>query len=216
MAILIKDVAKYYAELPNQDKSLELLQIELSKIGLTADTCPWVIEYRKQPEAPIAPSGKSIAAIEAKISKFSGSIDWQNPRCYISKYFTVSEVTKYDRRRIPQINSEAERNILRLAKELDKVRDAWGHPLGVSSWYRPEPINAQQGGVRGSKHCYGLAADIYPLAGGSVQDLQRWLDARWLDALGYGAATGGFCHLDIRGGGGLDTLGRMGKVRWDY
>ena len=213
--ISIKEVAKYYAELPNQNKGLELLQIELSQLGLTADSCSWVTEFRKEPEAPIAPKGKSIAAKEAKMPEHSGYLDWQNPRCYVSKYFTVAEVTKYDRRRIPQINSEAERNILKLAKELDKVRDAWGHPLGVTSWYRPEPINAQQGGVSGSKHCYGLAADIYPLAGGSVQDLQRWLDHRWLDALGYGARIG-FVHVDCRGSGGLDTLGRMGKIRWDY
>lgn len=214
-AILIKDVVKFYAELANQDQGLDMLQVELSKLGLTAPTCPWVIEYRKQPEAPIALPGKSIAATESIRSLKTSQLDWNNPNCFVSKYFTVAEVTMRDRRRIPQKDSIAAKNILNLAKELDKVREAWGHPLGVTSWYRPEPINSQVRGVRGSKHTQGLAADIYPLAGGSVRDLQNWLDHRWLDALGYGAVEG-FVHLDCRGGGGLDKLGFEGKVRWDY
>ena len=215
MAINIKDTAKYYAELPNQNKGLDLLQIELSKVGLTADSCPWVQEFRREPEAPIAPEGKSIAAKESVRSFNAKEIDWKDFNSYVSKYFTVQEVTRGDRRRIPSAGSVAMANILKLAKELDKVRESWGYPLGVTSWYRPEPINAQQGGVRGSQHIYGLAADIYPLAGGSVQDLQQWLDHRWMDALGFGAHRG-FVHLDTRGGGGLDKLGVKGKVRWDY
>lgn len=215
MAISIRDTAKYYADLPNQNKGLELLQIELSKVGLTADDCAWVQEFRKEPEAPIAPEGKSIAADESVREAYTGKIDWSNPRCYVSEYFTVAEVTQCDRRRIPKADSTAAQNILKIAKQLDKVREAWGHPLGVTSWYRPEPINAQKGGVRGSKHTFGLAADIYPLAGGTVYDLQNWLDHRWLDALGYGAYKG-FVHLDVRGGGGLDQVGIVGKIRWNY
>lgn len=214
-AISIKNVAKFYAELANQDRGLDMLQIELSKLGLTADTCPWAIEYRKQPEAPIPLPGMSIAAEESVRSLYTGEVDWTNLNCFVSKFFTVQEVTKGDRRRIPQKDSAAVKNILNFAKELDKVREAWGHPLGVSSWFRPEPINSQQRGAQGSKHTLGVAADIYPLAGGSVTDLQRWLDSRWGDALGYGARKG-FVHVDCRGGGGLDKTGLKGKVRWDY
>lgn len=219
MAISIKDVAKYYAELPHQDKGLELLQIDLSKAGLTSDQCPWAIEFRKEPEALIATPGTSIAARESvRPLGFTGQIDWKNPRCYVSKYFTVMEVTQGDRRRIPVLGSQEEKNILRFAVELDSVREAWGHPLGVSSWFRPKKpvnINAQVGGVADSQHILGWAADIYPLAGGSIFDLQRWLDGRWLDRLGYGARKG-FVHLDNFGGGGLDKLGVEGKVRWNY
>lgn len=215
MAINIKDVAKYYAETKNQDRGLELLQIELSKLGLTADSCPWVVEFRKEPEAPVAEKGKSIAAGESQRGSYTGVIDWRNPRCFVSEYFTVAEVTQGDRRRIPRENSTEAQNILQLAKQLDKVRVAWGHPIGITSWYRPPIINAQVGGVNGSQHIYGLAADIYPLAGGSVQEMQKWLDHRWLDALGKGEKKG-FVHLDVRGGGGLDKLGLKGKIRWDY
>lgn len=215
-AISIKDVARFYAELDNQNQALDMLQFELSKLGLTSDQAAWVIKYREQPEALIPLPGKSIAATESIRTTKTTELDWNNPNCFISKYFTVAEVTMRDRRRIPQKDSWAAQNILSFAKELDKVREAWGHPLGVSSWFRPEPINAQKGGVRGSKHTLGLAADIFPLAGGNVMDLQRWLDHRWLDALGYGAAYKGFVHLDTRGGGGLDKVGFEGKTRWDY
>ncbi|MGL5922206.1 D-Ala-D-Ala carboxypeptidase family metallohydrolase [Chroococcidiopsis sp.] len=215
MAINIKDVAKYYAETPSQNRGLELLQVELSRFGLSADSCPWVIEFRKEPEAPEPEKGKSIAASESQRASYTGVINWHNPRCFVSKYFTVAEVTQQDKRRIPNVGSTEANNILKLAKELDKVREAWGHPISITSWYRPKVINAQVGGVRNSTHILGLAADIYPLAGGSVHDLQRWLDHRWGDRMGYGAKKG-FCHVDIDGGGGLDRVGKFGKVRWNY
>lgn len=212
MAISVIDVAKNYANLPQQIKGLKILQAEMSSLGLTADTCEWVEQFRMEPDAPVALPGKSIAAAESvRGSYYTGIIDWQNPRCYISEYFTVAEVTQNDRRRIPTIGSSAGNNILALARELDKIRKAYG-PIGVTSWYRPEPINSQVGGVRNSKHCLGLAADIYPL-NDSILDLQHWLDKRWGDALGYGAHKG-FVHVDIRGGGGFDRV--ASRVRWDY
>ena len=215
MAISIKDVAKFYAEMPDQDKGLELLQIELSKLGLTSDDCKWAIQFRKQPEALIPPPGKSIAASESVRGEYTGVVNWKNPQCKVSKYFTVLEVTQGDRRRVPVVGSQIEKNIFRFAKELDIVREAYGHPLGVSSFFRPEPINTQVGGSSKSSHRFGFAADIYPLAGGTVKQLQDWLDNRWLDALGFGWKSG-FVHLDSRGGGGFDKPGSEGKVRWNY
>lgn len=46
-------------------------------------------------------------------------IDWKNPQEKISRYFSTGEVTKGDLRRIPVDGSEIERNILKLAVELD-------------------------------------------------------------------------------------------------
>lgn len=212
MAINIIKVAEHYVELPHQDKALELLQVELSKVGLTADSCEWVRQFRTEPEAPKAPPGMSIAAKESERSRYSGIIDWKNPRCYISQYFTVLEVTQGDRRRTPIKGSQNERNILALAKQLDLVRAAWGSAIGVTSWNRPEPTNAQAGGVEGSKHCLGLAADTYPMDG-DIFKYQAWLDALWGDALGYGAKKG-FVHTDIRHGGGFKREAR--RVRWNY
>ena len=139
-------------------------------------------------------------------------IDWSNPNCKVSKYFTVAEVTQNDSRRIPTQQADID-DILRLAKELDRVREAWGSPIGVTSWFRPEPINRQVGGVQGSQHTYGRAADIYTMDsdGFSQRDreFENWLDQKaWSNmALGYGVSAGrGFTHIDTR----------AGRIRWNY
>lgn len=218
--INIKDVAKYYAELPNQDKGLEILQSALDKVGLANEDQPWVIEFRKaEKPKPKLELPVSKAATESQVQAFTGNVNWHDKRSRVSNYFTVLDVTQGDHRRVPKTGTNEgfahAKNALFLARELDKVRQAWGHPIGVTSWYRPEPINSQVGGVRGSKHTMGFAADIYPLAGGDVWDLQKWLDSVWWDALGYGAKKG-FIHLDTRGGGGFKRLGKQGKIRWNY
>lgn len=140
-------------------------------------------------------------------------IDWTDPHYKISKYFTVAEVTQNDDRRIPLARSEAERNIVALAKELDQVRDSWGSAILVTSWYRPPAINRAVGGVSNSQHIYGAAADIYP-ANGNDLVFEQWLDRKWGGALGYGQSSGrGFTHVDLRGGGYEHG---SGSIRWDY
>jgi hypothetical protein len=61
------------------------------------------------------------------------SIDWRNPKCTVARHFSVQEVTQSYARRIPDAGSKIEANILRLASELDDVREAWGSPIGVTS-----------------------------------------------------------------------------------
>jgi putative chitinase len=131
------------------------------------------------------------------------NINWNNPSKKISKYFTVRDVTKGDPRRVPK-SSQVINNILKLASKLDEVREDWGKPIGVTSWYRPEPINRSVGGARNSQHITGSAADIYPI-GGDIFAFQKWLDDRWDLSMGYGAKKG-FVHLDLR----------PGRIRWNY
>jgi Peptidase M15 len=140
------------------------------------------------------------------------AIDWTNPHQKISVYFTVGEVTKGDRRRIPT-SPEHIANILALAAELDKVRIAWGKPIGVTSWYRPTAVNRAVGGASHSQHITGRAADVYPI-GGDINSFQKWADNHWFGALGYGASRG-FVHVDIRNGKGFGSGGAKG-VRWVY
>ncbi|MDS3861036.1 D-Ala-D-Ala carboxypeptidase family metallohydrolase [Thermosynechococcaceae cyanobacterium BACA0444] len=132
-------------------------------------------------------------------------IDWNNPNSRVSKYFTVGEVTNNQPARIPPVGPHRD-NVIRLARELDLVREAWGGPIGVTSWYRPPAINRAVGGVSNSQHLTGLAADIYPI-GRNGREFEAWLDRIWVYALGYGQSSGrGFTHVDLR----------PGRARWRY
>lgn len=134
-------------------------------------------------------------------------IPWWSNNYKISKHFSVWEVTNGDTKRIPKPKSIEEKNILLLAVELDKVRDAWGGAIAVTSWYRPPNVNKAVGGVANSQHILGSAADIFN-AHGNQLDFEKWLDIFWGErALGYGVRSGkGFTHLDLR----------TGRLRWDY
>lgn len=152
-------------------------------------------------------SAKLLVELASKSGEIpdAKNINWSNSAQRISKYFTVGDVTKGEAQRIPKSKAIID-NILRLAKELDKVREAWGGPIGVTSWYRPPAVNKAVGGVSNSQHINGSAADIYPI-GRDISEFQKWLDARWTMALGYGAKRG-FCHLDLRA--------NPAKIRWNY
>merc|ERR1712060_203578 len=118
----------------------------------------------------------------------------------VSTYFTVGEVTQYDRRRIPN-STTIQNEILAIARELDKVRSSWGSSILVNSWYRPPDVNAEVGGSPNSQHIYGKAVDIRP-GNGQLTTLRSWLDnGIWSNrALGYGASCCGFVHIDTRPG----------------
>lgn len=124
-------------------------------------------------------------------------IDWNDFDCPISKYFTVGEVSKFSKDRIVRINSH-QANAIALAKLLDQIRIEWGGALGVTSWYRPYAVNRAVKGASNSQHLTASGVDIYPI-GADGRKFEKWLDARWDRALGYGQRSGkGFSHIDLR------------------
>jgi Peptidase M15 len=202
----LADAAKYFDGLQYQADALDWLQAQIP---------PEILEQFAAKFSPAAPPPSGGAAKEAIKKDFDPTkIDWHETNCPISKFFTVGEVTKGDEDRIPERGSDQEKNILALAQELDKLRIAFGHPIGVSSWYRPPAVNRAVGGARYSQHISGRGVDIYPLSGMDIDDFQDWCDKRWFGALGYGASKG-FVHLDTRNGKGFDAGGDKG-VRWNY
>jgi hypothetical protein len=98
-------------------------------------------------------------------------------------------------------------NIIRMAKELDKIRDDFGdRPITVTSWLRPPATNRIVGGVSNSQHLLGWAVDIQ-IQGYSPHEVAKKLDPFWQGGLGDSAT---FTHLDLR-----HLLGKP-KARWNY
>jgi putative chitinase len=146
--------------------------------------------------------------------KSINEVNWYDFNSSIGKYFTVGELLRFDKERIPN-STAVKNNILKIVLELDKVREAWGKPIGVSSGYRPPHVNRRAGGARFSQHLQGNAVDIYPI-GGNGREFEQWLDTHWYGALGWGQRSGRkFTHIDCRNNKGFKTGGSKGP-RWNY
>lgn len=142
------------------------------------------------------------------------SLDWSDFTAMVTPNLSVGEVLQWDRRRIPPEGAVRGR-LLKTAEQFQRVRDAWGKPLAVTSFYRPEPINTEVGGVPGSRHITGEAMDIYPTTA-SLESFYEWIRRRWTGGLGDGRNRG-FIHLDTRQGGCfVPGAGVMPCVEWLY
>lgn len=142
-------------------------------------------------------------------------VDWADFNCLVTKNLTVGEVLQWDRRRTPKAGSSVERRILATADQFQRIRDAWGQPLSVTSFYRPEPINQQVGGVPGSRHVSGEAVDCFPTKG-DLDRFYQWIRVRWTGGLGDGRPRG-FVHLDTRSGGHfVPGAGARPVAEWIY
>lgn len=128
-------------------------------------------------------------------------VDWDNFSAPVSKYFTVGEVTNLSTERIPH-DAEVQKNIIKIARKMDEIREWWDGPLGVNSWYRPWTVNRRIGS-NAPNHPSGTAVDFRPLSG-SVWQLQSRFKAEWFESgkwqggFGLGASKG-FIHVDLRG-----------------
>lgn len=83
----------------------------------------------------------------------------------LSKNFTLEEltfsITANNHGINNKPNAEAKAALKRLAVEvLQPIREAWGQPIVVTSGYRCAALNKAVGGVNGSQHLLGQAADI--------------------------------------------------------
>ncbi len=142
-------------------------------------------------------------------------VDWSDFNCLVTPNLTVGEILQWDRSRIPGPAAAIRNRLLRTAAEFQRVREAWGSALGVTSFYRPEPVNSQVGGVPGSRHVLGEAFDLYPVDR-SLESFYQWIRVRWTGGLGDGRSRG-FIHLDTRGGGGfVPGAGARPAAEWLY
>jgi len=116
----------------------------------------------------------------------------------LSKNFNWSEFESKDGAPMPP---EVAANVKELAKNLEIIRATVGRPLKINSGYRSPAWNKKVGGVSGSQHQLGKAADIVASGMGSAQ-----LHAVVLDLIKQGKIKPGgvgkydtFVHYDIRG-----------------
>ena len=90
-----------------------------------------------------------------------------NKQARLSEHFTLGELTK-TRVNIENVPNEAQvENLKRLCRWLEQLRRRWNNlygegndPIIINSGYRSEAVNKAVGGVKGSKHLTGCAADI--------------------------------------------------------
>jgi len=96
-------------------------------------------------------------------------------KTHTMKYFTLDELTRSrtaTRLGIDNTPTTEAAACLKLLVEhvLDPLRQAWGRPIAVTSGYRCPQLNKAVGGVPGSQHLLGQAADI---VAGSPRDNAR-------------------------------------------
>lgn len=183
----------------------EIPQTAHVEVDLAAGAGTWVIWQPHWKGFSKPPTSKPV----------SGQVNWNDFSSAVTPHLTVGEVLQFDPRRRPPANSADIGRIMATAAAYEAVRLAWGTPLGITSFYRPEPINTQVGGVSNSRHVPGSAMDVYPIGRG-LQEFYLWIRHRWTGGLGDGRNKG-FIHLDTRGGGGFVPGGGRGPAaEWTY
>jgi hypothetical protein len=97
----------------------------------------------------------------------------------LSAFVTVAALLRSDTARRLAIPNRPParvlRNLVRLARGLDRVRRLLGHPLEISSGYRSPALNREVGGSARSRHQLGLAADFVCPAYGTPYRIARAL-----------------------------------------
>jgi len=84
----------------------------------------------------------------------------------------------------------------KLVNILQAIRSHFGQPLTVTSGYRTPAHNKNVGGVEGSLHLFGMAADIQ-VAGVSPEDVADYAETLLPGTGGIGRYRD-FTHVDVR------------------
>jgi uncharacterized protein YcbK (DUF882 family) len=123
----------------------------------------------------------------------------------MTKNFNLSEFECNDGSKMPL---EVYENVIKLANQLQFLRDYTGRPISINSAYRSPEHNAKVGGSKTSQHLLGKAADITIQ---SLKPAEVFMIIEELIDMGH-MLQGGlglydtFVHYDIR----------KTKARWDY
>jgi Peptidase M15 len=155
------------------------------------------IVYPTPTPAPTpAPAPKPTPTYKGKAFKLPGNVStfYTDQPIIPGGSFTWGEATK-NATRIPP-NTTIVRNIIALARELEKFRAKIGRPFRVNSWYRPPAINRAVGGVSNSQHLSGKAVDLQ-VSGYSGRRLANAVILSWPGGVGIYSNLPNVIHLDI-------------------
>lgn len=133
----------------------------------------WILSLFQKEETPIIgvdPIETFGTGIPNK--RMVDMIDWSDPESKISEYFTVHEATWLPSWKCYHIPSEEEKeNIIKLAKQMDTVREELNKGIIVHVWIRPRKLNNPEhkkhgkdynrfiGGSAKSAHTVGSGVD---------------------------------------------------------
>lgn len=116
----------------------------------------------------------------------------------ITNNFTIEEFDCKDGSKMPE---EVKENIIKLAKNLQVLRDHTGKAIHVNSGYRSLAYNLRVGGAKNSQHPKGNAGDI-TIEGMTPREvaltIEKLIDEGKMKQGGIGVYKT-FTHYDIRG-----------------
>lgn len=180
---------------PNTDaKLVEVIKEIQSKIGAGVDGVAGDNTKSKCREYQASHNlvADGICGIATRNSLNNTDLSWDN-----IKYFKQSEFTC-------KCGCGLNRMDLRLIKILDEIREHFGKPIIITSGCRCVKHNAKEGGVQGSRHVLGKAADFY-IQGVSISDTLNYTKnlvaqgkLRYTYTGSYSKGyMGGAVHIDI-------------------
>lgn len=98
-------------------------------------------------------------------------------------------------------------------KIFEPLREHFGVPIGISSFFRSKKLNARIGGAKNSQHCTGEAIDIDGDIYGQVSNTEifNWIrDNLAFDQLIREYGTSGWVHVSYRSQGNRGQVWAVG------
>lgn len=129
-------------------------------------------------------------------------VDWSNPNCKLSQFFSVREALWLSTwGRLATIDDGLtdviKGNLVKLSTKLDQLRVFFNTPMIVTSMYRPPEYSRLVGGTMTDVHTRGLACDFTMDFDESLNQVKEALIPR-LDAFGIRLERGttNWIHID--------------------